>query len=146
MIQSWPALVVMLAALAIGTPAGAGEDSALSAADRNAIRTVIEAQLAAFRADDGATAFGFASPSIQRQFGNPATFLAMVKAAYMPVYRPREVQFRRLVEIEGEPVQLVLLVGPDFAVVTAYYIMQQQADGTWRINGCVLREAADQAT
>jgi hypothetical protein len=146
MIQSWPALVVMLAALAIGTPAGAGEGGALSAADRNAIRNVIEAQLAAFRADDGATAFGFASPSIQRQFGNPATFLAMVKAAYMPVYRPREVQFRRLVEIEGEPVQLVLLVGPDFAVVTAYYIMQQQADGTWRINGCVLREAADQAT
>jgi hypothetical protein len=64
----------------------------------------------------------------------------------MPVYRPREVQFRRLVELEGEPVQLVLLVAPDFAVVTAYYIMQQQADGTWRINGCVLRESADQAT
>jgi hypothetical protein len=37
-------------------------------------------------------------------------------------------------------------VAPDFAVVTAYYIMQQQADGTWRINGCVLRESADQAT
>lgn len=127
-------------------PPGRARAGPLSEADRNAIRTVIEAQLAAFRADDGETAFGFASPSIQRQFGNPATFLAMVKAAYMPVYRPREVQFRRLVEIEGEPVQLVLLVGPDFAVVTAYYIMQQQADGTWRINGCVLREAADQAT
>jgi hypothetical protein len=146
MIRSWLALVAMLAALAVGTPARAGEGGSLSEADRNAIRNVIEAQLAAFRADDGETAFGFASPSIQRQFGNPATFLAMVKAAYMPVYRPREVQFRRLVELEGEPVQLVLLVGPDFAVVTAYYIMQQQADGTWRINGCVLREAADQAT
>jgi hypothetical protein len=146
MLRSWLALVVTLAALAVGTPARADEGGPLSAADRNAIRSVIEAQLAAFRADDGATAFGFASPSIQRQFGNPATFLAMVKSSYLPVYRPREVQFRRLIEHDGEPVQLVLLVGPDFAVVTAYYIMQRQADGTWRINGCVLREAADQAT
>jgi hypothetical protein len=146
MIRSGLALVVMLAALALGTPARADDGGPLGAADRDAIRSVIEAQLAAFRADDGATAFGFASPSIQRQFGNPATFLAMVKAAYLPVYRPREVQFRGLVELDGEPVQQVLLVGPDFVVVTAYYIMQQQADGAWRINGCVLRGAADQAT
>jgi hypothetical protein len=146
MIRSWLALAVMVAALAVATLARADEDSPLGEADRNAIRGVIEAQLAAFQADDGETAFGFASPSIQRQFGDPATFLAMVKAAYMPVYRPREVQFRRLVELAGEPVQQVLLVGPDFAVVTAHYIMQRQPDGSWRINGCVLGEAADQAT
>jgi hypothetical protein len=69
----------------------------------------------------------------------------MAKAAYMPVYRPREVQFRRLVEIEGEPVQPVLLVGPDFAGVTAYYIMQQQADGSWRISGCYLVRMEDES-
>ena len=40
----------------------------------------------------------------------------------------------------------MLLVGPDFEVVTAYYVMQRQADGTWRINGCVLQAAPDQAT
>ena len=146
MIRSWLALIAMVAALAVGIPARADQGGPLGEADRNAIRDVIEAQLAAFQADDGEAAFGFASPSIQRQFRDPDTFLAMVKAAYMPVYRPREVQFRRLVEVEGEPVQQVLLVGPDFAVVTAYYIMQRQADGTWRINGCVLGEAADLAT
>ena len=86
------------------------------------------------------------SPSIQRQFGSPADFLAMVMTAYRPVHRPREVQFGDLVEVAGEPVQLVLLVGPDFDVVTAYYAMQRQADGSWRIDGCVLRTAPDQAT
>jgi len=30
--------------------------------------------------------------------------------------------------------------------VTAHYLMQHQADGTWRINSCVLGEVADQAT
>ena len=144
MTRSLVGLVWLLMALA--PPAGGSAGERLSAGDRAAIRGVIEAQLAAFRADDGVTAFGFASPSIQRQFGSPANFLAMVRTGYRPVHRPREVQFRDLVEVEGEPVQLVLLVGPDFEVVTAHYVMQRQADGSWRINGCVLQAAPDQAT
>jgi hypothetical protein len=144
MARSLLTLVGLLVALVLPGVVSAGEP--LSARDRALIRGVIEAQLAAFQADDGATAFGFASPSIQRQFGNPANFLAMVRTGYRPVHRPREVQFRGLVEVEGEPVQLVLLVGPDFEVVTAYYVMQRQADGSWRINGCVLQAAPDQAT
>ncbi|HEX5796181.1 MAG TPA: DUF4864 domain-containing protein [Geminicoccaceae bacterium] len=144
MTRSLVGLVWLLMALVL--PAGGSAGERLSAADRAAIRGVIEAQLAAFRADDGLRAFGFASPSIQRQFGSPANFLAMVRTGYRPVHRPREVQFRDLVEVEGEPVQLVLLVGPDFEVVTAHYVMQRQADGSWRINGCVLQAAPDQAT
>jgi hypothetical protein len=132
--------------VALGAPFGGSAGEPLSADDRGAIRAVIEDQLAAFQADDGATAFGFASPAIQRQFGTPADFLAMVRTAYRPVHRPREVQFRDLVKDAGEPVQLVLLVGPEFEVVTAYYAMQRQADGSWRINGCVLQAAPDQAT
>ena len=144
MTRSLVGLVWLLMALV--HPAGGSAGEPLSAEDRAAIRGVIEAQLAAFRADDGLRAFGFASPSIQRQFGSPANFLAMVRTGYRPVHRPREVQFRDLVEVEGEPVQLVLLVGPDFEVVTAHYVMQRQADGSWRINGCVLQAAPDQAT
>jgi len=140
----WFLTLPVLLVLALAAPA-AGADEALDAADRAAIRSVIEAQLAAFQADDGATAFGFASPSIQEMFGNPTTFLAMVRTGYMPVYRPREVRFQRLILHQGEPVQLVLLVGPDLEVVTAYYPMQKQPDGTWRINGCFLRPAADEA-
>lgn len=142
MIRRLLALPVLLV-LALGAPARADED--VAEADRQAIRGVIEAQLAAFQADDGATAFGFASPAIQEMLGNPTNFLAMVKAGYMPVYRPREVRFEQLVVVQGEPVQPVLLVGPELEVVTALYAMQQQPDGSWRINGCVLKPAADRA-
>jgi hypothetical protein len=145
MVRSWLTHGLMVLVLAAAVSARADEASALTEADRSAIRAVIEAQIAAFRADDGATAFSFASPSIQRQFGNPADFLAMVKTGYMPVYRPREVRFGHLIEDRQEPVQPVLLVGPRLEVVTAYYIMQKQADGAWRINGCVLRDSPDQA-
>ena len=141
----WLLSLPVLLVLALGGPAAARAAEALEAADRQAIRSVIEAQLAAFQADDGTTAFGFASPAIQEMFGDPATFLAMVRTGYMPVYRPREVRFERLILHQGEPVQLVLLVGPDLEVVTAYYAMQKQPDGSWRINGCFLVPATDEA-
>ena len=141
----WLMTLPVVLVLALGGPATARADEALEDADRQAIRSVIEAQLAAFKADDGAAAFGFASPAIQEMFGDPATFLAMVRTSYMPVYRPREVRFERLVLHQGEPVQLVLLVGPDLEVVTAYYVMQKQPDGSWRINGCFLQPATDEA-
>jgi hypothetical protein len=144
MVRSFLTLPILLV-LALGGPAMARADEALEDADRQAIRSVIEAQIAAFQADDGATAFGFASPAMQQMFGDPATFLAMVKTSYLPVYRPREVRFERLILLQGEPVQPVLLVGPDLDVVTAYYAMQKQPDGSWRINGCVLGPAADEA-
>jgi hypothetical protein len=135
-------IVLFLVAVA---DARADEAAPLTEVDRSAIRVVIEAQIAAFRADDGVAAFGFASPSIQRQFGNPTDFLAMVRSGYMPVYRPREVRFGDLIESRREPVQTVLLVGPKLEVVTAYYVMEKQADGAWRIDGCVLRDSPDQA-
>ncbi len=145
MIRSLLARGLTLLVLAAATGARADDATPLTPADRSAIRGVIEAQIAAFRADDGVAAFGFASPSIQRQFGDPVTFLTMVKTGYLPVYRPREVQFRDLIEDRSEPVQRVLLVGPELDVVTAYYVMQRQADGTWRIDGCVLRQVPERA-
>jgi hypothetical protein len=117
--RRWLPTLPVLVVLALGGPHVARAADALDEADRQAIRGVIEAQLAAFQADDGATAFGFASPAIQEMFGDPATFLAMVRTSYVPVYRPREVRFERLILHQGEPVQLVLLVGPNLEVVTA---------------------------
>jgi hypothetical protein len=110
----------------------------LSASDRSAIQTVIERQLAAFRNDDASGAFAFASPEIQAQFGTPAGFMTMVQTAYQPVYRPQHVAFKELQIIAGVPTQAVLLVGPDGVPVMAFYLMQQQADGAWKINGCYL--------
>ena len=118
----------------------------VSQADRLAIRRVIESQLAAFQRDDGPGAFAFASPMIREIFATPENFMAMVKSAYQPVYRPREVAFRALAEVEGAPAQEVYLVGPDGQAVIALYVMERQPDGNWRINGVYLLPAPGAAT
>lgn len=133
------AVFLLMGAMWAAPPAGAGALEGVAETDRGQIRTVIESQLAAFRRDDGAAAFGFAAPTIQAMFGTPENFMSMVRTGYAPVYRPREVEFRDLVDLEGRLTQRVVLVGPDGDVVVAHYFMQRQADGSWRIAGCVLK-------
>lgn len=117
----------------------------LSDGDRQAIRDVIERQIAAFRADDASLAFSFAAPSVQDQFGDASRFVAMVKRGYMPVYRPRQVEFSDLLDLRGKPAQRVVVVGPDNGVFSAYYMMEHQPDGTWRIGACILRPIGGRA-
>ncbi len=117
----------------------------LSDSDRTAIRDVIQGQIAAFQADDAALAFSFAAPFIQDRFGDAGRFVAMVKRDYMPVYRPRQVEFSEIFDVEGKPAQRVVVVGPDNEVFGAYYMMERQPDGSWRISGCILRPIGDRA-
>ncbi|HEY4162815.1 MAG TPA: DUF4864 domain-containing protein [Dongiaceae bacterium] len=74
--------------------------SRLAQPDQDAIRHVVEAQLAAFQRDDGTAAFGFAAPAIRQKFGDAATFMAMVKSGYPAVYRPKSVAFQGLMDTE----------------------------------------------
>lgn len=136
------ALVFALGGTA-GSLAGAQEASDLSVAERGAIRKVIESQLEAFRRDDAAGAFAFASPKIQEIFGDPATFMAMVQAGYQPVYRPRRFAFQDLKELRGQPAQEVFFVGPDGKEVLGIYVMDRQPDGRWRIDGVFLIKPED---
>jgi hypothetical protein len=133
-----------LVALALGFVmvlgvAAVAQDGALSEQDRAQIRAIIGKQVEAFRADDEAAAFGYASPAIQRMFGTPELFMDMVRQGYQPVYRPRVFDFREIVTLDGEPAQKVHVVGPDGRPVTAYYPMIRMPDGSWRINGCFLQ-------
>ena len=139
------AFLLALAVLAPGVAAAEDAPSALPAPEQQAIRQVIEAQLDAFQHDDGARAFGFASPTIQRLFRDPDTFMQMVKSGYAPVYRPRSVAFDRLTDTERGPDQVVKLIGPDGRTYTAHYSMQKQPDGSWVINGCSLTREEDQS-
>ena len=110
----------------------------LTDTDRIAIRTVIEQQIQAFRQDDAATAFSFASPAIQSQFGSAERFMEMVKSSYIAVYRPRSVMFEGITVIEGNLSQQVILLDPDGGLVNAYYLMERQSDQSWRISGCMV--------
>jgi hypothetical protein len=128
--------VLMLIGLA--SPAQAQQD--LSATDRQAIRSVIQSQVEAFQHDDGETAFGYASPAIREMFGNAGNFMDMVRQGYPMVYRPKVFDFAEIVMMNGAPTQKVHVVGPDGLPVDAFYPMTRLPDGSWRIDGCYLRQ------
>ncbi len=127
----------LLLCAALTMPARA-ETARVSPADRGAIRSVITRQMEAFKRDDAPGAFAFAAPHIQATFGDPAHFIAIVRHAYLPVYRPHSVEFTGLTSDGGAVVQTVELVGPDGAPKTAYYTMEHEPDGSWRIAACAL--------
>ncbi len=131
------ALATLLLYAALAFPARAQAPS-VSPADRGAIRSVITRQMEAFKRDDAPGAFAFAAPGTQATFGDAAHFIAIVRHAYMPVYRPRSVEFTDLTSENGAMVQKVELVGPDGAPKTAYYTMEHERDGSWRIAACAL--------
>jgi ketosteroid isomerase-like protein len=143
-----PALVRRLLLIAVILMTGgavARADDAITPADAAAIRQVIQAQMNAFRVDDWNAAFGYAAPSIQAKFQSPQIFSQMVTQAYQPVYRPRGVEFREIKASEFGPTQEVFVVGPDDLSYLAYYTMEKQPDGTWRISGCYLVRAKGQS-
>ena len=130
------ALIALILGLAVTAQA---QQPDVSAADQAEIRQIIQSQVDAFRRDDGAAAFGYASPAIQGMFGEANNFMEMVRQGYRPVYRPQTFDFREIVTLHGEIAQKVHVVGPDGRPVTALYPMTQLPDGSWRINGCYLQ-------
>lgn len=110
----------------------------ITESDSQAIRKVIEQQIAAFLQDDAVLAFSQAAPGIQIQFGTATNFAQMVEEAYPPVYHPRSVVFESLLTIEGLPAQQVMLLDQNGQLIRATYTMQQQPNGEWKIAGCYL--------
>ncbi|TNF17804.1 MAG: DUF4864 domain-containing protein [Rhodobacteraceae bacterium] len=106
------------------------------------IEAVIGSQIEAFQADDVARAFDFASPVIRRMFVTPENFGLMVQRGYPMVWRPGEVSFLDLAEIDGALWQRVEII--DRAGVRHYlgYRMEPGADG-WKIAGVQFLEAPD---
>ena len=120
-------------------PHARSDPSGVPEADAEAIRALIESQLAAFAADDAETAFSFASENIQKTFGTAERFLAMVRASYPVVYRPASVNFLEPERLDGVIVQVVEMADEDDRLWLAIYRMQRQPSGSWRIDGCVLK-------
>lgn len=130
-------------ALSATLPAQAEENVAPT--DAAAIQRVIQSQMDAFKVDDWTAAFAYAAPSIREKFQSPQIFSQMVTQAYQPVYRPKGVEFRQVKASEFGPTQEVFVIGPDGLSYLAYYTMERQRDGTWRISGCYLVRAEDES-
>jgi hypothetical protein len=130
--------IVIVLALCAAALAARADSGLVSRPDQAAIHLVIQNQIEAFKRDDGAAAFAFAAPRLRAIFADPENFMRMVRSDYQPVYRPSHYAFRGLEMIDGKLIQPVFVIGPSGVPVTALYIMERQADGSWRIGGVVL--------
>ena len=106
------------------------------------IEATIGAQIDAFQIDDFATAFTFASPNIQGMFGTHERFGQMVQNGYPMVWRPGEVQYLELRDINGALWQRVMIRDRLGGVHMLDYQMIRQGED-WRINGVQLLRAPD---
>ncbi|CDX14663.1 conserved exported hypothetical protein [Mesorhizobium plurifarium] len=116
-------------------------------AEIKAAQTVIDSQLKAFIANDGAAAYSFAAPNVKQIFPTVDTFMNMVTNGYAPVRKPQSYSFGRVEQTApGSIVQQVLIVGPDGRDYEAVYRLQQQPDGSFKITGCSLRASTSVST
>jgi hypothetical protein len=140
------ALTLLLHGPASAQRAQDEQASAASAEQTRAMRDVVEAQLAAFAADDAARAFSYAAPAIREMFGSPERFLAMVRSGYPVVYRPATVTFLNPHRVEGQWIQGVHMTDAGGTLWLAIYRLDLQADRTWRISGCDVQPAPGKMT
>jgi hypothetical protein len=128
-------MALAVALLMLVHPLGA-QDGAAEA------RMTIERQLGAFTSNDGDTAYSLAAPNIRRLFPTVDGFMAMVRNAYEPVYRARDITFGTFeARPDGQIAQRVMMQGPDGRYYEALYTLERQPDGIWRITGVSLNES-----
>jgi hypothetical protein len=120
-------IVMLMSGLGIGGAQAQGVD----------IKSTIDRQIEAFQADDFETAFGFASPNLQRLFGSPDNFRSMVTRGYPMVWRPAEVRYLELADVNGSLWQKVLIKDQKGVVHVLGYRMLE-TDMGWKINGVQL--------
>ena len=70
--------------------------------------------------------------------------MRMIRQNHQPMFRPRSFAFVELTRVGDELVQPVRVVGPVGLPVIAFYIMERQLDGSWKIDRCVLTRAPGQ--
>ncbi len=110
--------------------------------DQSGIENTIQSQIDAFINDDFEQAFTYASPTIKSIFGNSDRFGQMVRNGYPMVWRPADIRFLELREVNGAPWQRVMIRDQTGAFHILDYEMLSTEMG-WRINGVQLLPAPD---
>ena len=131
--RGWVAVAACAALLA-----GTAHAAEVSAADRLAVRAVVEAQLKALADDQAEQAFSYAAPAIRQQFGDARLFMAMVRQSYAMLIRPRSVSYFRPERAGDVITQGVQFRDAEGRLWRAVYELQRQSDKRWRISGCAV--------
>ena len=132
-------VAVVIIALLLGLAAPALAD------DVTAAQKVIRAQEQALARDDAAVAYSHAAPALQRMFGDPDTFMAMVRSGYAPVYRHKSFDFTDSRSSDCRIEQDVRIVDAEGVPWDALYFLETQPDGSLKIIGCTLKAVGTSA-
>jgi hypothetical protein len=111
-----------------------------AAAQQTEIEGTISSQLEAFKVDDFAQAFTFATPNLQRLFQTPENFQRMVTQGYPMVWRPGEVRYLELREVAGGLWQKVQITDAKGVTHLLDYKMEE-TDAGWRIGAVQILDA-----
>jgi hypothetical protein len=130
------------AALAAAPAPESSLAASLSRADRTAIRTVISSQLKALVAEDDSAAFAMSAPDVRRQFGTAQAFGEMVREGYPALLRNQSTAFLEASVIDEDVIQPLRIITRDGGVVIAFFSMQRQSNGDWRVYGCEIAPSA----
>ncbi|PIB24062.1 hypothetical protein BFP76_02115 [Amylibacter kogurei] len=111
-------------------------------ARNNDIESVISDQFKAFQMDDFERAYEFASPNIQRMYGDVDRFSQMVTNGYPMVHRPSRIEFKEQQEKGGVIYQYVYIIDQQGRGFIAEYAMIEMENG-WKINGVDIQRSKD---
>lgn len=120
--------------LGLVVSAGAAQPPVSSKKVQDEVRMVVEAQLAAFRADDYGAAYALAAANLQRRFSAPL-FERLIKRGYPALARHTRTELG-LVRGDGQDrAEVVVSVydGREQQADFRYLVVRQRAG--WRING-----------
>ena len=146
MLKSWVCMLLLTVASSTLPAQGGLRPDDVKAADVRAVRAVVEGQLKALAAGDATKAFSYASPAIRQQFGDPGTFMDMVRSNYPMLIRPASVSFFRPEARDGAVAQGVHFRDREGKLWRAVYELARQPDKRWRINGCAVAPEDDAST
>lgn len=111
-------------------------------AQQTEIENTINSQFEAFKADDFAGAFAYATPTLQMLFQSPENFKRMVISGYPMVWRPAEVRYVDLRERGGSMWQKVQITDGKGVTYLLDYKMEQ-TDMGWRIGAVMILDAPE---
>lgn len=106
---------------------------------------IIEAQIAAISSADWDTAFGFATRSIQSQFGTPQRFAAMVQGGFAFMIAPASTELSILGLTDSSALVEAVFISEGFGVHRVIYGLERNDDNAWRIAGVLPGEISDLA-
>jgi hypothetical protein len=131
------ALVFALAVLASGA---AEPEMRLSPKKvREEVRAVVAAQLAALRAGDFSTAYGYAAAGIKARF-EEEVFAAMIQRGYPLLLQSQTVDLGAVHDKDGELAQITVTVLDRQKRPVVYLYLLVREESGWRITGVTLEQ------